>query len=303
MSALRLRLFAAAGSLVVAACASGTGAGDPSTPSPTPAPEESAATPAPEPPEGGRGPAVTYKPLRSASFRLERHDSLDLQFEGGASQQQSRDRVAFLSVSIAESASRGEYGVTIVLDSLEAQENGMPVPPDSLLAARGTRWTASLTPRGLFGLRADRKSTLGDEIQGRLRFLFPAIPVGGVRRGMEWTDTTRYELVADAFPGTEQAIVTYQANEGESAGGDAIELESQGSYSRSGTRTQGEQQLEMTAMGQREGTHLLSMDGLILSARGSDTGEMTISVPALGQTVPVKQSGTYTVTALTPSSR
>lgn len=300
---MHLRLTAVFGSLLLAACASGSAAPDPTTPTPAPAPGETATTPAPEPPKGGRGPAVEYKPLRNAAFRLERHDSLDLQFEGGASQQQSRDRVAFLSVSIAKSPSPGEYGVTIVLDSLEAQENGLPVPPDSLLAARGTRWSATLTPRGLFGLRADRNSTLGDEIQGRLRFLFPAIPAGGVRQGMEWTDTTRYRLVADAFPGTEQAIVTYKANDGESASGNAIELASEGSYSRSGTRTQGEQELQMTASGEREGTHLLSMDGLILSARGTDSGEMTISVPALGQTVPVKQSGTYTVTAITPSSR
>lgn len=295
-----MRHFAlAAGSVVLAACAAAAPGTDPAAPAP--APGDPAPPPIEAPPTGGRGPAVKYRVHRDAAFRLERHDSLTLQFEGGASQQQSRDRTAFLRVSLEESPTSGAYEVTIVLDSVLAEENGVPVPADSTLEARGTQWTATLTPHaGLTGLRANRHSTLGNEIQGRLRFLFPALPAGGVREGMEWTDTTRYELVADAFPGSEQAVVTYQARQGKSGPTKAIALESNGSYTRSGTRMQAEQELRMTASGTRRGMHLLGLDGLLLAAEGSDSGEMTISVPALGQTVPVKQSGTYTVTAISP---
>jgi hypothetical protein len=120
---------------------------------------------------------------------------------------------------------------------------------------------------------------------------------------MAWTDTTKYELVADAFPGAETSVVTYRAEEGDSDSEKSIALESSGSYTRSGTRMQGDQELQMTASGQREGVHLLALDGFLLSAQGRDSGEMTISVPALGQTVPVKQSGNYTITSTSPPSR
>lgn len=287
----------AAGLLLLAACASGTsGAADPDMPAPAPG---GPGTPeAPTAPSGGRGPAVTYEPVQNAGYRLERHDSLTLQFEGGATQEQSRDRTAFLRITLAESPTPGAYQVSIVLDSLLATENGVAVSPDSTLAVRGTRWTAMMTPSGgLSRLEANRESMLGDEVQGRLRLLFPPLPAGGVREGMEWTDTTQYELVADAFPGTESTVVTYRANEAESAATDAIALESRGNYTRSGTRMQGDQELQMTASGNREGVHRIGLKGILLSAEGRDTGEMTISVPALGQTVPVKQSGSYRISS------
>jgi hypothetical protein len=61
---------------------------------------------------------------------------------------------------------------------------------------------------------------------------------------------------------------------------------------------QNDQELEMTATGTRTGVHRLSVEGVLVSARGSDTGEMTISVPALGQTVPITRSSTYAITPL-----
>ena len=56
----------------------------------------------------------------------------------------------------------------------------------------------------------------------------------------------------------------------------------------------------MTASGTRSGVHSLSVDGVLVSAQGTDTGEMTISVPAVGQTVPVTRSSTYAVSSLSP---
>jgi len=286
------------GSLLLAACASGTTA-TPDTPAPEPG---SAPTTAP-PPSAGHGPAITYGALRAGGFRLERHDSLTFEFEGGATQQQARDRVAFLRVSLVPAPVPGEYRVTVVLDSIQAVENGTPVAPDSLLAIRGTEYTATLAPgTGLSPFKASRASTLGDEVQGRLPLLFPTLPVGGVREGMAWTDTTRYEVVADAFPGTEEAVVTYQAGTAES-GSQAIALQSSGTYTRAGTRMQADQEMKMTASGNRKGVHRIGLDGILIGAEGSDAGEMTISVPAVGHTVPVKQSGTYTITSTSSHSR
>ena len=41
-------------------------------------------------------------------------------------------------------------------------------------------------------------------------------------------------------------------------------------------------------------------DGVLVTAQGNDAGDMTITVPTVGQTVPVKQSGSYSVTLTTP---
>lgn len=281
--------------VVLAGCGSTTTSSAP-LPAPAPRPGE-AAPPAPTAP--GRGPAVAYRPVRGAAYRLERHDSLSLQYPGGATQEQVRDRVAFLHVTVADAATPGTYQVTILLDSLQALESGQPVSPDSVAAARGTRWTASLSSTGgLSALTPDRTGTLPDELTGRLRLLFPALPAGGVREGMEWTDTTEYRLTADAFPGNERAVTTYRATATDAPGmKKGITLQSAGTYDRAGTRDQAEQELQMQATGTRQGSHQLGLDGLLISAQGHDAGDMTITVPTVGQTVPVKQSGSYSITS------
>lgn len=282
--------------LVLAGCASSTASGG-GTEGPAPEPIDPNAPP---PPEDGRGPAVSYSPVQGAAYRLEHRDSLVLQYPGGASQTQARDRVAFLQLTLAEAPEAGSYSVAITLDSLEALESGTPVPADSVAAARGTVWSGTLSSVGtLSPLTADRSSTLTDELAGHLRLLFPALPQGGVREGMQWTDSTQYPLVSDAFTGTESSVTVYRATDKEETeGGDAIPLETSGKYDRNGKRVQAEQELEMTASGTRTGIHRLGLDGVLVSAQGTDTGEMMISVPALGQTVPITRSSTYAVTSL-----
>jgi hypothetical protein len=257
----------------------------------TPPPEKS--KPGAPASTGTRG-GLVYRPAPASGYRLERHDSLTLQYPGGAVQQQVRDRVGFLHVTVGGTAGAASYSVTIVLDSLQAFENGQPV--DSAAFARGTQWTGTLGPDGaLSQLQSDRGGTLTDELSGRLRLLFPRLPEGGVREGMEWTDSSEYKLVADAFPGTEKQVTTYRASES-SGPKKGITLESNGSYARSGMRQQADQSLEMTATGERHGRHQIGNDGVVISAQGNDSGDMTITVPAVGQTVPVKQSGSYSIT-------
>ena len=93
----------AAGCLLLAACASGAGTTDtPTTPAPKPGEPE-----APAAPSAGHGPAVTFRAVQGAMYRVERHDSLNLQYEGGASQDQLRDRTAVVRLSLAPGAAAG----------------------------------------------------------------------------------------------------------------------------------------------------------------------------------------------------
>ncbi|HEY7481727.1 MAG TPA: hypothetical protein VH680_14530 [Gemmatimonadales bacterium] len=282
---------------LIVGCSSSTTSSGPESPAPQPVDPN-----APPPPEGGRGPAVTYRPVSGAAYRLEHRDSLVLQYQGGQSQTQVRSRVAFVHVTLAGAPEQGTYKVAVTLDSLEALESGTPVTPDSLAAARGTVWSGTLSSVGtLSELKPDRSGTLTDELAGHLRLLFPALPQGGVQEGMQWTDSTQYPLVSDAFSGSESSVTAYRAaDKVDVPGGEAIPLETSSKYSRSGKRVQGDQELEMTASGTRTGEHRLGLDGVLVSAQGTDTGEMTISVPALGQTVPITRSSTYAVSSLSP---
>lgn len=285
-----IRWQAAVAAALLAGCAGGSTSADGTTPSPeTKKPGATA-------PSGKSG--LTYQPSPAAAYRIERHDSLTLQYPGGAVQQQVRDRIAFVHVTVGAAAGGGAYPLTIVLDSLQAWENGQPV--DSAVAAKGTKWTGTLGADGaLSQLQADHGGTLSDELSGRLRFLFPRLPATGVRNGMEWADSSEYKLVADAFPGAEKQVTTYHATEG----GDTdkgIRLESTGTYTRTGSRQQADQSLEMTATGTRRGVHEFGNGGTIVSAQGNDSGDMTITVPAVGQTVPVKQTGSYSIAPASP---
>lgn len=241
---------------------------------------------------------ITYLPVRDVAYALNRHDSLTLQLPGGASQQQLIDRTAYLRVTLVRDPAG--YLATIVLDSLQSAVGGVPAAPDSILPARGTRWTATLTPDGkLSALKSDRSSTMGDQVGSNLRTLFPALPPGGVRAGMEWTDSTEVPIRADAFDAIEQSLTNYRATESDDPSArKAVKLESSGTYQRTGKGTQYDQKLEMTASGMRTSVHYLNPDGTLASAHGSDSGDMTITVPAVGQTVPVKQAGSYSITSL-----
>jgi hypothetical protein len=283
--------------VALAGCGSATSTtGGPNAPTPEPG------TPNPGMPAPTGG-GITYAAVRDASYALARHDSLTIQLPGGASQQQLIDRTAYLHVAIAPDTTG--YIATIVLDSIQAAVGGVPAVPDSVIPARGTRWTASLTREGrLSALRADRSTTIGDQLGGNLRSLFPSLPTGGVKAGMQWTDTTEVPIRADAFDATERSFTNYRAAESDDPRAKkAIKLESTGSYQRQGKGTQYDQQMEMTASGTRTAVHYLNPDGTLASARGSDAGDLTITITAVGQTVPVKQAGTFSITLLRPSKR
>ena len=282
--------------LAVAGCGSATtGTGQPEGPAPEPGPIT--------PPGVAEPTGVIYRAVRNAAYALERHDSLSLQLPGGASQQQLIDRTAYISVTLVPDT--GGYQATVVLDSLQASAGGVPATLDSLVPAWGTRWTGTLTANGeLSALKADRSTTLGDQVGATLRSLFPTLPPGGVRKGMEWADTVDVPIRADAFDASERGITNYRAVESDDPGArKAIKLESSGPFERRGKGMQFDQQLEMSGTGTRRAVHYFSEDGTLISARGSDAGEMTITVPAVGQTVPVKQAGSYTITSIRPPKR
>ncbi len=276
--------------LSVFACSSGPGV----EPGPRPAKDPGAndaggVIPAPAGVPTG---ALTYRPAPTTTYAFQRHDSLTLQLPGGASQVQEFQRTAYLDIAVRGAAP--PFEVAIQLDSIRQQ--GGSVPPDSLYRAEGTRWTAALSASGeLTDLRPDRTSTIGDQIGATLHVLFPSLPLAGLEQGTAWSDTTRRSLRADAFDATETAITNYQAT---AADGQAVTIESSTTFERTGKGGQAAQPMEMTAGGARRSVYRFGRKGAVLTAEGVDSAEITISVPAVGQTVPVSQRATWRIESL-----
>lgn len=256
--------------------------------------------PAPKtPPRPSGGPAaaptadptrtlILYRPSAPARYALERRDSLTLELPGGATQIQQSSRTAYLTVAIADAA--GAYHATIRLDSLR-QEVAGTVAADSVLRAEGTTWTASLTPQGrLSALTADRASGVADQVEAALPALFPVLPPAGLGEGTQWTDTTERTLKADAFDVRERAVTSYQVQKHDGA---VYTIAAATVFQRTGTGGQAAQPMEMASAGTRQAVYRFSRDAGVLDAEGADSAEMTITIPAVGQSVPVHQRASW----------
>lgn len=275
------------GLLAVAGCSTGA------TPSSEPAPKTGAKSPGSEraptstPPRGG---AVLYRPTSGSAYALERRDSLTLELPGGGNQVQQFARTAYVTVAMAEAA--GGYRTTIRLDSLR-QEAGGTVSADSVLSAEGATWTGTLTPQGRLGeLRADRASAVSDQVGASLGVLFPVLPAGGLQDATTWSDTAERAVRTDAFDARERAVTSYRLVKQE---GRVYVIEAAAEFQRTGTGGPPTQPMEMTSQGTRRTVYRFGSDGLVDGAEGADSAEMTITVPAVGQTVPVHQRASWKI--------
>jgi hypothetical protein len=282
---VRKAVICLAGALLAGACS------QVSTPvdRPAPKPAAGAAGPSRAPtPEVARGTPILYRPTAASHYALERRDSLTLELPGGATQVQQFTRTAYLTVAIEDAP--GKYHTTIRLDSLR-QEVGGTVAADSVLRAEGTSWTGSLTPQGQLGaLRADRSSGVGDQVEVSFLALFPVLPAKGLEGAAGWTDTTERAIRADAFDAKERAVTSYQVGKHDGA---VYTIDAATAFQRAGTGGQATQAMEMASSGTRRAVYRFSRDAGLLGAEGADSAEMTITIPAVGQSVPVHQRATW----------
>ena len=277
-----------AGPLLAGACS------QVATPVERPAPKPAAGPggPARAPtPEAARGTPILYRAGPASQYALERRDSLTLELPGGATQVQQYTRTAYLTVAIEDAP--GKYRTTIRLDSLR-QEVGGTVAADSVLRAEGTSWTGSLTPQGqLSALRADRTSGVGDQVEVGFLALFPVLPATGLEGATGWSDTTERAIRADAFDVKERAVTSYQVGKHDGA---VYTIDAATAFQRVGTGGQATQPMEMASSGTRRAAYRFSRDVGLLGAEGADSAEMTITIPAVGQSVPVHQRATWKAT-------
>lgn len=281
-------------SVLLAACASGASesarpgpAGAPTGPA---VPTDAGATTERE----GRGSAVLLQPHPHARIVVQRVDTVSMELPAG-SQVQTFQRTAYIT-SVAE-RSGDEYRMTFVLDSVIA-EPGSFLPPDSLAAAAGSRWTARLLPDGqlldltLDSARGRPRTGVGDQTARTIEVLYPVLPPEGVRPGAVWNDSVNTDVETSGFNVTERGLVRYTATS--AAGG--LQVVGTGTLRQEGSGTQFGQELEMSGEGSRTITYRLDGNGRLLGARGTDGASLQIIVPAVGQTVPLTQNSRFDVT-------
>jgi hypothetical protein len=208
----------------------------------------------------------------------------------------------YLTATIAEPADSLGYPTTFAVDSIKV-DSGIQLPPQiNLAAARGYRVTGRLSPTGEFTNPVPSDSgaaaSLGNLLP-RFRSFFPRLPVGGVRPGDTWTDST---TVTDAPSGT--TITTRSLNHRtattwEDHGGiRALRLETTGTYQFSGAGEQGGAPFTIDGSGAGTGRQLLAIDGRYLGGEARDSTTLTIDLPMQGITIPRRQIARTTVTVL-----
>jgi hypothetical protein len=288
-----IRGTATLGVLGVLACASGTQA-TPARPGPV-APGEAPGAVAPS---EGRGREIEYSVIPGARYRLERFDTVLVQLPDSSTQSQIFARTAWLTVQTAE-AGEG-FDATIVLDSLEVSGVLAQNAAAALDSARGTRWTAHVGGNGrLSRLAADRSSVVGDQAGALLQLLFPILPGEGIRAGAAWTDTSDAATKVDMFDVREQAVTQYLAmSPSVRGGGTALPIQADASFSQEGTSSQRGQNLSIESNGTRRFIYYLGLDGVPAGLEGSEKSDVTIMVPAVGQSMQATRSAAVRITPL-----
>ncbi|HET8648431.1 MAG TPA: hypothetical protein VFL95_00200 [Gemmatimonadales bacterium] len=281
------------GALALAACgpsvAGSAGAG--SSAEPAAAPGQPAA-------KRGSGPAIVYGAQPSRTLVLHRMDSVTFELPGGGQQVQAFGRTAYLTVGLSRGQASG-FRALVVLDSIRADSGQlMPLPIDSLRAAEGTRWTADIAPTGkLSNIQASDSTTVAAQIGGTLQQLFPVLPAGGARPGAQWTDTSHTKITAGTLTTDLTSANSYNATGYVQQGStQALEITNQATTTQNGSGTQFGQAIQVSGNGTSHATYRLAEDGTLVHAEGADNTKLTLTVPAVGQTVPVVQTGSFTIT-------
>jgi hypothetical protein len=248
-------------------------------------------------PEAAHGPAIRYPKSGGgiARYAFSRRDSVVATMPSGESQQLVLGRTAFLTLTwiAADSGTR----VTAAIDSVVADSGTMPAAIAVLDSARGTRWTAFRTPHGrLTSLSGGTPSLASDQIRDQLFLLFPLLPKDGVSAGAQWTDSVEVPTRLSAFEATEQVV--RQSVAGSASGSSSLPIDVVRQRSASSKVNQFGQEMLITGQGVDSLLYQLGGDGRVLSVAGRRHTNITIQLPAIGQSVPAQETSALRMTLL-----
>jgi hypothetical protein len=248
----------------------------------------------------GHGPGIRLGP---AALRYAIHTRRRVEQDAAGQPPTEMAYRVFVSTRVVGPPDTAGYAVTHTVDSI-VPDSGTFVPPTlNLAAARGLRFTGRLAPsgevRGITPSDSLQAKTLG-QVLGNVRDFYPRVPSGGLRPGAAWTDTV---TTAERGSGSEvvvRAVLQTATSEWQacSDGARCVRVQGQGPYTVLGTGEQGGQPFELVGDGTRRASALVSADGRYLGGEVSDSANLSITLPAQGVTIPLRQILYSTVTVV-----
>jgi hypothetical protein len=292
----------------------GTGGGTSRTPGPD-AGEEVAVAEAGAP-SGPLG--FHYQLVEDQPFTYQRFDSMITMHPGGKTQVETFGRTAYLRVTLRDSliVPAGDstadstdtlqpvlwYVARVVLDSIHQDPRSTMLQP-ALDSVRGASWQILMAPSGGVGtMTVDPGSTVGQSLSGELaRLLYPRVPLTGVAKGAQWSDSSESEIGGLSVAQTERALTRYHVPEQHwDAVPTMIRIEGRARIERWGKEERGGRIIELEGTGVDSISFYFGAGGRFTGAEGADSVAMTFTIPAVGQSVPVYQIGRYRLSE-TPS--
>lgn len=239
---------------------------------------------------------LKFQPEAVAHYALARVDSLTVVM-AGAEQGQVLDRTMYLTVTSEGAAT--SRNITIIIDSLQTREAGL-VSPFALDSLRGVRWTGTMGPTGRMSpLTASQQTLLGAPLSGQFRLLFPLLPAEGAGAGKTWTDSTSDTIQVSAFGGRDHAQLRYSTGEAERALGQPIVPVSLTRLATvAGATEQNGQTITLSGNDSTQIVYRIAANGHLMAANGTSSADMSITIPAVGQTLPARARASFTLTRL-----
>lgn len=270
--------------LVLAACAAGTAAPPATAPDPGGAP--AVGTPAaPTAPSPIR--------LRPATLRYAVHRRLTIEQELAGTPPTHMSYRVFLTAAVTEPADSAGYPVTHTVDSIVPDSGSFLPPTVNFAAARGLRFSGRLAPTGQVRDIVPSDSVAAQtfaQFLGNLRDFYPRLPAGGLLPDAVWTDTV---TTTERNAGAE--VVVHAVHQSTAAGWDqrngtpCLRIEVRGTFTMQGSGEQSGQPFELAGSGTRVATEFVSAEGRYLGGEARDSMSLSVSLPAQGINVPIRQ--------------
>lgn len=254
----------------------------------TPGPEQN--TPHPK-----RRGAVVYGPINQGRYRLDSRDSIAMEMPDGLFQRTVTVKSAFLTLTLRP---RGDdFTAEIALDSIVLDRPNQMLQP-LVDSARGTTWQGIIRKTGRFdSVTASKASIFGEQVRAMLQRLLPIVPDSGAESGDRWQDRTTmpYQIMA-GFEATEVRVADFRAGKWEDEGGKRVlVIQSTMDYTVTGSGSGFGQEIRFEGSGRAEGSHRIAPSGILVQAQVTDSVRMTLTVPAVGQSVPTVVVTSYSL--------
>jgi hypothetical protein len=239
-----------------------------------------------------------YGQVSQARYRIDSRDSLAMEMPDGSFQRTLTVKSAFITLSLIDRG--GSFAAEVSLDSLMLDRPNQLVQPlvDSAL---GTRWAGAIARNGrIDSLVPNKSSVFGEQVRTMLHRLIAILPADGAEPGEGWRDssTVAYQIMS-GFSASEQRLAEFRAEKWEEVRGTrTLTVASTTRYRLTGSGSGFGQEIRLEGTGEAAGKHRISTAGRLIQAEVKDSANMTLTVPAVGQSVPTVMIATYTLTTL-----